>query len=150
VPRPPRWPAAAGTERTDADVLAGPREGFGQLFERYSAVLYGYCARRVGADLAEDLVAETFLTAFERRDRFDPAAPTARPWLFGIVTNLLRNHLRTEKRAWKALGTRAACATAGPAPPHAGVPCRAAHRPGPTPRPAAPDGQGRGKHQVVD
>ena len=90
-------------EPTDAQVLAGPREGFGLLFERYSGILYGYCARRVGADLAEDLVAETFLTAFERRDGFDQAAPTAQPWLVGIVTNLLRNHLRTEKRAWKAL-----------------------------------------------
>src|SRR5882672_10516972 len=83
---------------TDAEVLAGPREGFGLLFERYSGLLYGYCARRIGADLAEDLVAETFLTAFERRDRFDPAAPNARAWLFGIATNLLRNHRRTEQR----------------------------------------------------
>jgi RNA polymerase sigma factor (sigma-70 family) len=90
-------------EPTDAEVLAGRPEEFGLLFERYSRVLYGYCARRVGPDLAEDVVAQTLLTAFEQRHRFDQSAETARPWLFGIATNLLRNHRRTEVRGWRAL-----------------------------------------------
>jgi RNA polymerase sigma-70 factor (ECF subfamily) len=90
-------------EPSDAEVLAGRPDGFGRLFDRYSRLLYGYCARRVGPDLAEDVVAETFLTALERRHRFDPGATTARPWLFGIATNLLRNHRRAEERGWRAL-----------------------------------------------
>jgi RNA polymerase sigma-70 factor (ECF subfamily) len=88
---------------TDAEVLAGQPEDFGLLFDRYSRLLYGYCARRVGPDLAEDVVAETLLIAFERRHRFDRTAPTARPWLFGIATNLLRGHRRSEVRGWRAL-----------------------------------------------
>jgi RNA polymerase sigma factor (sigma-70 family) len=92
----------SGAEPTDAEVLAGPPEEFGLLFERYSRVLYGYCARRVGPDLAEDVVAQTLLTAFEQRRRFDQSAETARPWLFGIATNLLRNHRRAEVRGWRA------------------------------------------------
>jgi RNA polymerase sigma factor (sigma-70 family) len=96
-------PSNAAISPTDAQVLAGPADRFGLLFERYARLLYGYCARRVGASLAEDVVAETFLTAFERRDRYDPEAHSARPWLFGIATNLLRNHRRAEVRGWRAL-----------------------------------------------
>jgi RNA polymerase sigma-70 factor (ECF subfamily) len=89
-------------EPTDAEVLAGRPDDFGLIFDRYARVLYGYCARRVGPDLADDVVAETLLTAFERRHRFDRTAPSARPWLFGIATNVLRNHRRAEVRGWRA------------------------------------------------
>jgi RNA polymerase sigma-70 factor (ECF subfamily) len=93
---------ATPQEPTDAELLAGRPDEFGMLFDRYSRLLYGYCARRVGPDLAEDVVAETLLTAFEQRHRFDQTAETARPWLFGIATNLLRNHRRAEVRGWRA------------------------------------------------
>lgn len=89
-------PAAAN--RSDAAIVAGPPELFGELFERYSGWLYDYAARRVGRQLAEDLVAETFLVAFSRRDRYDMSVTIARPWLCGILTNLLRNHRRSEVR----------------------------------------------------
>jgi RNA polymerase sigma factor (sigma-70 family) len=94
---------APDPEPTDAEVLAGRPAGFGMIFDRYARLLYGYCARRVGPDLAEDVVSETLLIAFEQRHRFDPTAQSARPWLFGIATNLLRNHRRTEVRGWRAL-----------------------------------------------
>lgn len=93
---------------TDAEVMAGPPERFGILFERYFTQLYGYCARRVGPVQAEDVVAETFLTAFERRRRFDPRAASARPWLFGIAVNVLRVHRRAEVRGWRALAATGA------------------------------------------
>ncbi len=89
-------------EPTDAEALAGRPDEFGILFERHGRALYGYCARRVGPDLAEDVVAQTLLTAFEQRHRFDRSAETARPWLFGIASNVLRNHRRAEVRGWRA------------------------------------------------
>lgn len=55
-------------------------------------------ASRAGAQVAEDLVSETFLTALRNRDTFDPVRGTAQAWLFGIATNLLRNHHRSEVR----------------------------------------------------
>jgi RNA polymerase sigma factor (sigma-70 family) len=91
------------TDRSDAGLVTGPPERFGELFERYSGQLYDYTARRVGRDAAEDLVAETFLVAFSVRNRYDRGAPSARPWLYGILTNLLRGHHRSEARGWKAL-----------------------------------------------
>jgi RNA polymerase sigma-70 factor, ECF subfamily len=73
------------------------------LFERHGRELFGYCARRVGPDVAEDIVAAVFLVAFEQRKRFDPDRAGALPWLYGIATNLLRRHRRDEARAYRAL-----------------------------------------------
>ncbi|MCW2960619.1 MAG: polymerase subunit sigma-70 [Thermoleophilia bacterium] len=72
------------------------------LVERHNRVLFGYLARRVGRDIAEDVVSETFTRAFAQRDRFDQQRDDARPWLFGIATNLLRNHHRSEGRQLRA------------------------------------------------
>jgi RNA polymerase sigma factor (sigma-70 family) len=71
------------------------------MFEQHWRALFGYCARRVGPDVAEDLVSSTFLVAYERRDRFDPARADALPWLYGIATNLVRRHRRDELRAYR-------------------------------------------------
>jgi RNA polymerase sigma factor (sigma-70 family) len=90
---------------TDAELIrdsgADPR-AFMPLVERHHRILYGYLARRVGPDVAEELVSETFARAFALRERFDTQRPDARPWLFGIATNLMRNHLRSEVRQMRA------------------------------------------------
>jgi RNA polymerase sigma-70 factor (ECF subfamily) len=75
-------------------------ELFALVFDRHAAQIRSYCARRVGQEAAEDLVGEVFLTAFEKRARFDPARAVA-PWLFGIATNLLRRSRRQELRAYR-------------------------------------------------
>lgn len=90
----------------------GEPERFAVLFDRHSAGIYRYLAQRVGPDLADDLVAETFLRAFAARERYDTSRPDARPWLFGIATNLLGRHRRREVRFYRAIaragGDRAA------------------------------------------
>ncbi|RZQ59543.1 RNA polymerase sigma factor [Amycolatopsis suaedae] len=81
---------------------ADPGTAFARLFDTYAPQLRGYLAGRVGSDAAEDLVAETFLTAIRRRVTYDPAAASVRGWLYGIATNLLRNHVRREIRGYRA------------------------------------------------
>lgn len=76
---------------------------FGLIFDRHFDAVYGYLVRRMGPGRAEDLASATFTVAFERRDRFRSDATTARPWLLGIATNLLRNERRAERRALAAL-----------------------------------------------
>lgn len=73
------------------------------VFGRYGADLLRYCARRVGPDHAEDVVAATFLAAVAHSDRFDPTRASPLPWLYGIATNLLRRHGRDEVLAYRAL-----------------------------------------------
>ncbi|MEU9888073.1 RNA polymerase sigma factor [Sphaerisporangium sp. NPDC051011] len=98
--------APPATAASDAELIAGSRaepEAFAALFDRYSAMLYRYVSRRLGPEVAEDLVGETFLVAFRRRDRYDLTCPDARPWLFGIVTKLVSRHHRTEAAHYRAL-----------------------------------------------
>ncbi|GIH78981.1 RNA polymerase sigma factor [Planobispora longispora] len=71
-------------------------EAFAELFRRYAPDIARYVTRRLGGHAADDIVAETFLTAFRQRGGYDAARPNARPWLYGIATNLMRRHVRTE------------------------------------------------------
>jgi RNA polymerase sigma factor (sigma-70 family) len=77
---------------------------FGELFDRHVRVVMRYAARRLGDGRADDIAAETFRIAFERRATFDPARGDVRPWLLGIATNVIRNHVRDEERRLRALG----------------------------------------------
>lgn len=67
-----------------------------------------YLTRRVGPVDAEDLAADTFLTAFSRRTHYVSVHGSALPWLYGIATNLVRNHSRSERRRIEFLSRMAA------------------------------------------
>jgi len=91
---------------SDSEVIAASLvdgEVFLAIFERHFASIHGYLRRRLGRDGAEDLAADVFATAFARRASFDLARADALPWLYGIATNLLRNHLRLEERQLRSL-----------------------------------------------
>jgi RNA polymerase sigma factor (sigma-70 family) len=92
----------------------GEPEAFAVLFDRHSATIYRYLVKRVGPDLADDLVAETFLVAFAARERYDTSRPDARPWLLGIATNLLGRHRRREARFFRAIARTGADPSAAP------------------------------------
>jgi RNA polymerase sigma-70 factor (ECF subfamily) len=76
--------------------------GFATIFDRHFDAVHAYLQRRVGPDLADELSAQTFLVAFDKRGGYDPTQPDARPWLFGIATNLLHRHHRDEVRQFRA------------------------------------------------
>jgi RNA polymerase sigma-70 factor (ECF subfamily) len=78
-------------------------DAFAALFDRHAPALHRYVTRRLGDSLADDVVAETFLAAFKRRDRYDVSHPDARPWLYGIAANVIGKHRRTEVRFYLAL-----------------------------------------------
>jgi DNA-directed RNA polymerase specialized sigma24 family protein len=82
---------------SDADCLArslSKPEAFESIFERHFEAIHRYLHRRVGRDLADELAADTFVAAFERRASCR-AGDTALPWLYGIATNLLRRRFRS-------------------------------------------------------
>jgi RNA polymerase sigma-70 factor (ECF subfamily) len=76
---------------------------FKAIYDRHFPQIYRYVAGRLGRDVADDVAAETFLTAFRKRDRFDPERGAVRPWLFGIATNLVGQYRRSETRRYAAL-----------------------------------------------
>ncbi|GII28388.1 sigma factor [Planotetraspora mira] len=57
-------------------------ERFAEIFHRYFTEIHRYIARRLGADVADDLATETFLAAFRKRSRFDVSRGAVRPWLY--------------------------------------------------------------------
>jgi RNA polymerase sigma-70 factor (ECF subfamily) len=73
---------------------------FKLVFDRHAGAVYRYLYRRVGQDAVEELAADTFVTAFDLRDRFQ--ADDALPWLYGIARNVVRRHRRTERRRERA------------------------------------------------
>ena len=101
-----RPPGAVEPRLDDAVVLTrSVREPdrFAAIYDRYFGEVYRYVAGRLGRDVADDLAAETFLVAFRKRHRFDPARGSVRPWLYGIATTLVGQHRRDETRRYRAL-----------------------------------------------
>jgi RNA polymerase sigma factor (sigma-70 family) len=105
-----------GEQRIDGEAIAtslsDPRV-FGVIFERHFGVIHGYLRRRLDRQLADELASQTFLVAFDGRARFDRRRADARPWLFGIATNLTRNHRRREIRELRAMAELAPEAVIG-------------------------------------
>ncbi|MBJ7901869.1 MULTISPECIES: RNA polymerase sigma factor [unclassified Streptomyces] len=98
-------PSAARTE-DDAEIVAQSLEQselFALLYDRYAADIHRYAARRLGDAAADDITADTFLTAFRIRSRYDRTRANARPWLYGIAGNLIGKQRRAEVRALRAL-----------------------------------------------
>ena len=76
----------------------GDPAAFGLIFIRHGEAVYRYLSRRAEGAAVDDLHAETFVTAFRSRFAYDLAYPDARPWLFGIATNVVHHHRRSEGR----------------------------------------------------
>ena len=88
----------------DASVIARSKHEpslFAVIFDRHARHIHRYLVRRLGDTVADDLLAETFLTAFDKRAKYDLERPDARPWLYGIATNLVSRHRRAEVRELK-------------------------------------------------
>ncbi len=73
-------------------------EAFANVFDRHYAFVHRYVARRAGRDRADDVASQTFTVAFAHRGRYRDDLGTARPWLLGIATNLLRAQYRGDLR----------------------------------------------------
>ena len=87
---------------TDAGLLArcgADPECLGRLFDRHADAIHRYLARRVGPDDADDLLSEVFLAADRGRAGYDQRRPDARPWLYGIASNLSARQFRSRTRA---------------------------------------------------
>ncbi|MEU5868122.1 MULTISPECIES: RNA polymerase sigma factor [unclassified Nonomuraea] len=78
-------------------------ERFGVLYDRYFPEIHRYVAGRLGTQAADDLTAEIFLAAFHGRAGFDSGRGVVRGWLYGIATNVVAQHRRSELRRLQAM-----------------------------------------------
>lgn len=78
----------------------------GEVYDVHAPALVRYLSARVGAGPAEDLLSEVFEVAIRRQHTFDEARGTPAAWLFGIATNVLRQHRRQEAQHWRTQSQR--------------------------------------------
>ena len=74
----------------------GERDRFRSLYRQHYAAVLRYAARRVGAEAARDVAAETFLTAWRRLGSVPDAQPL--PWLYATARRCLANEVRRRGR----------------------------------------------------
>ena len=70
-------------------------ERFQEIYRRHHGAVAAYARRRVSADTAEDVVAETFLVCWRKLERV-PDDPL--PWLYAVARKTLANHRRAAAR----------------------------------------------------
>ena len=71
------------------------RERFESLFDDHYGAVAGYARRRSGPGDVDDVVAETFLTAWRR---LEEVPGDAKPWLLGVARRVLANQRRAASR----------------------------------------------------
>lgn len=77
----------------------GDRDAFGQLFDRHSKAVYRHCFRlTASASTAEDLLQNTFLLAWRKRDKVRLRQDSALPWLLAVATNAVRGERKSVAR----------------------------------------------------
>lgn len=109
------------TGSSDAELIAeslGDAAQFGELFDRHAQPIFRFLARRIGHDDAGDVLADVFVAAFEARRRYDARNESARPWLYGIASNLLGKHFRRRASELRML-EKVACEHEGDDPSRA-------------------------------
>jgi RNA polymerase sigma-70 factor (ECF subfamily) len=90
---------ALSDEELILQVQQGNNVCFDLLVDRFKVRLFNYLFRMVGdRDEAEELAQETFVKAFIHADKYKTIAKFS-TWLYTIATNLVRNRIRSKKRA---------------------------------------------------
>lgn len=77
---------------------ADPEAAFRELYQATYDDLRCFVERRVHLAVADDVVAEVFLTAWRRFADVPVPRDEARAWLFTVAHNMLRNRHRSENR----------------------------------------------------
>jgi RNA polymerase sigma-70 factor (ECF subfamily) len=87
-------------ERRHIDQAKTDPQAFGPIFDAYYPVILRYVFKRVADPaVAQDIVAETFLKAYQNLHRFTWRDVSIVNWFYKIAINELRSHFRGSRHA---------------------------------------------------
>jgi RNA polymerase sigma-70 factor (ECF subfamily) len=80
-------------------VAAGDRDGFEELYRRYSASAYGLAVRVLGQDaIAQEVVHDSFLAVWRAPEAFDASRGSFRAFFLSLVHHRAVDAVRREER----------------------------------------------------
>ncbi len=103
----PSAESRAGDAHLGARLVAGDEQALAEVYDRYSALVYGV-ARRVTCDnaAAEDVCQDVFVHLWQHADDFDPDRGTLRSWLGMLAhrrsVDWVRSHVRARNREMRS------------------------------------------------
>lgn len=77
---------------------AGHDDALKLAYDAHGGVVYGLCRRALTTHQAEEVTQDVFVSAWRKRDQFDPRKGTLAAWLVGITKRRIIDHLRSERR----------------------------------------------------
>lgn len=83
----------------DERFRAGEPGALEDAYRRYGRVVFTFCRRAIGPDLAEEATQDTFVAAWQASHRFDPERGSLGGWLMGIARHKMNDALRSRQRA---------------------------------------------------
>lgn len=96
---------AAPNEKSLVQEAQDDPAAFARLYDHYVRRVYNYMRYRVSdAQTADDLTAQVFRRAWEKRGNYEPNRAPFGAWLFGIAQHVINDHYRRQKRfSWLPL-----------------------------------------------
>lgn len=107
----------APADDLDERFRSGDPGALEDAYRRYGRVVFSFCRRTVGPEMAEEATQDTFVAAWRASDRFDPDRGSLGGWLMGIARHKVTDALRSQQRA-AARVERARMAAARPPAGH--------------------------------
>jgi len=91
-------PATVLDEGVVEAFVAGDEAALRQLYDATSRLVFSFCRRSVGADLAPDVAQEVYVAAWKSRERYRPEQGSLTGWLMGIARFKTIDALRSGSR----------------------------------------------------
>ncbi len=98
----------APVEALDASFASGGEDQLRRAYDAHGGLIYGYCRKLLGDDLAADVTQEVFIAAWTSRSRYHADSGSLAGWLTGIAKHKATDALRRSGRQPQTVSADAA------------------------------------------
>jgi len=90
--------SATSTNHSLDEAFARGDADLREVYDEHSTLVYSLCRRALGAEAAKDATQEVFVSAWRKRDQYDPTKGALGAWIVGITKRRIIDQLRSEGR----------------------------------------------------